>query len=105
MRTALVTLAVLFGLLVACSSSSTGTGTSGSSGSSSGSSGASSGSSGSSGSGDGGGTVVPEGGHACTIASDCPPNPGAACVKVCPDGSNPCATVCRSGLCALAGCP
>jgi hypothetical protein len=104
MRSALVTFAVLVGLLVACSSSSTGTGTGTSSGSSGSSSGGS-GSSGSSGTGDGGGTVVPEGGHACKLASDCPPNPGAACVKVCPDGSNPCATVCVNGLCGLAGCP
>ena len=99
MRDLVRSFAVLFGLLVACSSTSS---TSSSSGGSSGStsSGSSSGAtSGSSGTGSDGG------GHACTTVADCPVNPGAACVKNCPDGTSPCATVCVNGQCGVRGCP
>jgi hypothetical protein len=95
MRNRALSFSVLLGLLVACSSTS-GSSTSSSGGTSGGSSsGASGGSSG----------TVGDGGHPCATVADCPVNPGAACVKNCPDGTSPCATVCVNGQCGVRGCP
>jgi hypothetical protein len=41
----------------------------------------------------------------CAQTSDCPPNPAAACVKNCSDGTNPCVLVCRASMCVDRGCP
>ncbi len=41
----------------------------------------------------------------CKTASDCGPNSGASCARVCHDGSNPCGNTCRNDRCVPRGCP
>jgi hypothetical protein len=45
-------------------------------------------------------------GERCNTASDCGPNSGASCARVCADNSNPCEYACSTvHTCVMRGCP
>lgn len=53
----------------------------------------------------GDGATTDSGGPACSDTVPCGPNPGAACARVCKDGSNPCSYACVNHQCVSRGCP